>query len=54
MIFFKETLFSRLNTGKMHLLNKNLPMKECLKYLGNLGNRFEINISMILHTHLTV
>ena len=38
----------------MHLLNKNLPMKECLKYLGNFGNFLAIKISIILHIHLTV
>jgi hypothetical protein len=35
IIFFKPLVFSKLRMGKIHLLNKNLPIKECLKYFGN-------------------
>ena len=53
MLFFNPLVFSKLRIGKIPLLKINLPIKECLKYLGNLGNFFPINLSIIVHMHLT-
>ena len=47
-------LFSKLKTGKIHLSKINFPINEFLKYFGNNGNFFCINIEITLHMHLTV
>ena len=54
IIFSTTFLFSRLRTGKMHLLKINLPINAFCKYFDNKGNFLEIRIEIILLMHLSV
>ena len=54
IIFSITFLFSKLNTGKMHLLKINLPINAFCKYFDNKGNFLFINKDIILLIHLTV